>query len=191
MTYAVLGVLFFALFFYGGARLFLGSGLYRSFLSMMDGDTVKITVGGDSAKDIEQATFMDGENIYFTVDFVKQYIDETIFWDKGSNKLTVTDAESVIRMSTDDLTYYVNNEPLTLEFPLYGIENTVYIPDSILEKIYNLSVSYNEDSHIIVIDFQNEELKKGTTARSVKIMEAADSKSKTVTRLKKGEEVGS
>ncbi len=189
ITYAVLGVLFFVLFFYGGARLFLGSGLYKSLLSVMDGDTVRVTVGGDSAEDIQQSTFMDGENIYFTVDFVKEYIDETIFWDKGSNKLTVTDAESVIRMSTDDLTYYVNNEPLTLEFPLYGIENTVYIPEGILEEVYNLSVTYNEDSHMIVIDFQNQELKKGTITRSTKITEEADSKSKTVTRLKKGEDV--
>lgn len=143
----------------------------------------------DTAVSSQYTPIIKEDMIYFPVDFVKEYIDDTIFWEDNTQKLTITTASKVIRMTTDDLTYYVNNEPLQLDMPVYTIEETAYIPQSTLESLYNVVFSYNSDDKIVLVDFSNESKAIGKVSSNVKLYTLADKKSDVATKVKKGEEV--
>lgn len=128
----------------------------------------------------------EGDFLAFPLDFVKDYIDETIFWDEASEKLTITNTHNVIRMSTDDLKYFVNNEPLKLNMPVYTENNTVYIPQDTLELLYRLKCTYHEKEDIVTIDSIQEEFVTDTVVKKrVKVYENADKKSYVMMRLPK------
>lgn len=143
----------------------------------------------DEAVSSEYTPIVKEDMIYFPVEFVKEYIDDTIFWEDNTQKLTITTASKVIRMTTDDLTYYVNNEPLQLDMPVYTIEETAYIPQSTLESLYNTVFSYNEEDKIVLVDFSNESKAIGKISSNTKVYTLADKKSDVVTKIKKGEEI--
>ncbi len=85
------------------------------------------------------------------VSFVQNYIDEYMFWEPDTNRVTVTTASEVIKMKTDDLTYYVNDEPMEFTVSSYRDNTEAYIPKSILESLYPISVEYDENTGIIIL----------------------------------------
>lgn len=125
--------------------------------------------------------------IYLPIDFVKDYIDKYIYWDKDENKLTITNEYNVIRMKTDELEYFINNEPLELDLPIYNIDEVAYMPQLFLEDFYGIKFNYIEETKML--DIIKDDYKKATLNKNVKIRQDADKKSPFIEKLKKGEVV--
>ena len=130
--------------------------------------------------------YENGE-IYLPVDFVKEYIDNYIYWDKEENKLTITNEHNVIRMKTDELEYFINNEPLELDLPIYNIENVAYMPKSFLEDFYQLQFEYIESTKMLNII--KDDYKMASISKNTKLRKGANKKSPYVEKLKKGDTV--
>ncbi len=130
--------------------------------------------------------YENGE-IYLPVDFVKEYIDNYIYWDKEENKLTITNEHNVIRMKTDELEYFINNEPLELDLPIYNIENVAYMSKSFLEDFYQLQFEYIESTKMLNII--KDDYKMASLSKNTKLRKGANKKSPYVEKLKKGDTV--
>ena len=128
----------------------------------------------------------EGE-IYLPIDFVKEYIDQYIYWDKEENKLTITNENNVIRMKTDELEYFVNNEPLELDLPIYNIDEVAYMPKLFLQDFYGLNFEYIEQTKIL--DIVKDDYKKSSLKSNTRLRKGADKKSPFVEKLKKGDTV--
>ncbi len=96
-------------------------------------------------------------DVYLPVDFVKEYIDKYIFWEESSKKLTITTENKVIKMKTDELTAYVNDKVLNLDFPIEMINNTAYLPKILLESLYDIKITCNYalDYNLVIVDYTN------------------------------------
>ncbi|WP_058486042.1 glycosyl hydrolase family 18 protein [Defluviitalea phaphyphila] len=101
------------------------------------------------------------EEIFLPFDFVKEYVDPYIFWDEEVEKLTITTKNKVIRMKTDELTYYVNQQPLTLQLPLRKFGDVPYISFSFLKDLFNIEANYNEENNIVIMDYTTDVKKIG------------------------------
>ncbi|HVI20710.1 MAG TPA: stalk domain-containing protein, partial [Bacillus sp. (in: firmicutes)] len=55
--------------------------------------------------------------IYIPIEFLKEQIDENIFYDEPSKAIIITTKNKVIYMPIDSLTYFVNEEPIQLKMP--------------------------------------------------------------------------
>lgn len=132
----------------------------------------------------------DNKEVFIPVDIVANYIDEYIFWDETENKLTITTENNVIRMQTEELLYFVNNEPLSLNIPVYNIESVAYIPSEFLKDFYNLEVTYNEETQIVNIDFlENDKILGKINKRKVALRFDADKKSEIIRNVVRDETV--
>lgn len=152
-------------------------------------DSINIVVE-DKFLIIENNPVYRDEEVYIPVDFVKDYIDKYIFWDNSEKKLTITTANNVIRMQTEELTYYVNNDPMELDMPIYNIEEIAYMPKSTLEDIYNISLIYNDKSGVVTLDYTDREyyLSNVISKRSA-VRYEPDKKSPIVQKISKDDEV--
>ncbi len=169
---------------------------FPSFISMSfydyfqtSADNANIVIGDEIITDKNNAV-IDNADIYFSVDFVKEKIDPYVFWDSNEKKLTITTDNHVIRMETDELTYYVNDEPMKLSIPVYEIDGIAYMPRTIIEELYNFVVNYDNESKIICIDNTKSELVTGKiSSRTAVLRFLADKKSPIEKRMKKEEDV--
>jgi len=136
-----------------------------------------------------QPTYENGE-IYIPLEFIQNFVDETIFWDNAEQKLTITTENKVIRMKTDELTYYVNNKPLKLDLPVYSMNNIAFVPAKIIEQLYPIDFEYKEESKIITADFNNEDRSISKVNKKNTILRyTPDKKSPIEQRINKDEEV--
>nr|WP_317358596.1 glycosyl hydrolase family 18 protein [uncultured Tyzzerella sp.] len=130
--------------------------------------------------------YENGE-IYLPVDFVQKHIDNYIYWDKEENTLTITNEHNVIRMKTDELEYFVNNEPLELDLPIYNINGVAYMPKSFLEDFYQLQFEYIEPTKMLNII--KDDYKIATLSKNARLRKGPDKKSPYVEKLKRGDTV--
>ncbi|HOA80299.1 MAG TPA: glycosyl hydrolase family 18 protein [Defluviitaleaceae bacterium] len=124
---------------------------YEAFSELSE-EKVGMVLGKDIIAMEYSPQIVEGE-IFLPFDFVKDYIDPYLFWDEGTQKLTITTQNKVIRMKTDDLTYYINQEPLKLQVPLRKFEEVPYIPFSFLEEWFDIEAVYHKESNIVVMDY--------------------------------------
>ena len=147
-------------------------------------DTVLVVDGTVATP--ENAPVSKNNVTYIPIDFVKLYIDPYIFWDETYNQVIVTTSDEVIRMPTEDLTYTINNEPFTLNFPIYNIEGTAYLPTNLLEELYNVEFVYNENKSILTMNFTDKDKQYTTVSKkNVKLRSEPTNQSEYITILPK------
>ncbi len=123
------------------------------------------------------------------VTFVQDYIDEYMFWEPDTNRVTVTTDSEVIKMKTDDLTYYVNEQPMEFTVSSYRDDKEAYIPKSILETLYPVTITLDEKSGIIVVEDLSKEYNYSVVKGNTPVKYKADKESANSTIVKKGQQV--
>lgn len=130
----------------------------------------------------------DKDDIYFSLSFIKQYIDSYIFWDEEEKTITITTDAKVIRMKSEELSYYVNNEAFNLDLPFFIQANEPYLPSTLLKELYNIEFSVN--SHNIIAVDLNEAYYTADVTKNADILTTFDNtKQRLSTKVKKGDKI--
>ena len=138
----------------------------------------------------EYSPVMENGEIYLPVEFLKEHVDKYIYWDNKTKRLTITNEHNVIRMNTDDLTYYVNSRPMTLNLALYYMDGTAYMPGLFLEDHYNIRINYDKDNNMAWVDYGKKDIEKALTIKkNVYFRFEADKKSPVIKKLAADTEV--
>lgn len=133
---------------------------------------------------------IDGK-MYLPIDFVIQHLNPNFYWDSKENVLTYTTVNDVIRMKTDALTYFVNDEPLTLNLPVLVLEDSMaYIPSEVLNQFSDFTLTYNEEVDLLMIDDDSKDATYSTIETKEAILRVMeDDKSNYITKLDRNDEV--
>ena len=108
------------------------------------------------------ALFLENE-IYIPVEFLKEQIDEHIFYDVPSKSMIITSKTKVIYMPTDSLTYYVNEEPIQLNMPILIDQNgEFYLALDLILPYYDILYSILPKTNAIEIVTNGMEKQHGT-----------------------------
>jgi spore germination protein YaaH len=90
--------------------------------------------------------------IYLPVKFVQKYINSYFFWDEREGILTYTTEKDVIRMKTDSLTYFINDEPIKLHIPITTLNKEAYIPLELVTKFCKYKFTYIDKHKLLMVD---------------------------------------
>lgn len=129
--------------------------------------------------------------IYLPVDFVIQYLNPNFYWDENESTLTYTTTEDVIRMKSDDLNYFINNEPLKLDLPIIRSESGMgYIPQDLLNKFCAYNMQYNAEMDLLIIDDAKNDATYGVIGeKKISLRIRKDDRSHYILKLTAGDEV--
>lgn len=95
------------------------------------------------------------EQILLPIGVVKKYFDPYINWDQDEDIVTITTENRLIRMRTDSLEIYVNNQPINLNVPVLEDEGTLFVPIEFLKDLYEIEISHIQENNVIIIDYRN------------------------------------
>jgi len=98
---------------------------------------------------------MEGDVIYISLNFIKEYIDFDIFYDEKEKMVIITDQDKVLRYIVDEDKATINHREFMLDLPVKEIEGQVYLPEDILSSQYGLEINFWENTRAITIDSFN------------------------------------
>ena len=89
---------------------------------------------------------------YLPVSFVREAIDPHLFWDAAANRIAITTPTRLIRMRTEELSYFVNSEECKLNLSPLCVGDEAYLPADLLMELYHVDIAWHEETGIVVVD---------------------------------------
>lgn len=120
----------------------------------------------DEYIDTEHPPIIKEDIIYIPIQFIKEHIDKYIFWDENEDKVIITTEDKVIRMSTNNLNYYVNNQTFQLSLGLYKADGIAFLPYNLIGELYNVKMEFKEDTNILLVTLPDQKEKRTTINKS-------------------------
>ena len=147
-------------------------------------ENASLVIFGDNYEDKDRKPFVDENGgIYIPFNTIYKTIDDSIFYDKISTKVIVTNESKVIKMKLDENKMYENFEEKEISTPVKSVDGVVYVDINLLKDIYGLIVNYNNDTKTISID--NESGKSTVKYNQSKVYSDITTKSSVITKLPK------
>ncbi|MFO7635796.1 MAG: glycosyl hydrolase family 18 protein [Clostridia bacterium] len=113
-------------------------------------DRVNLVFEGELVKGYGEPVLVDDE-VLLPFDFIKDYIDETIFYDDQRAKLTITTPDKLIRIADEELEAFVNLEPFDLDVSSRHIGDTLYVPVMVFLELFKIDIQVIDEEHRVVI----------------------------------------
>lgn len=114
-------------------------------------EVTSLVIFGDNIK-TEYMPFIENGGVYVSLDTIKKTIDEHIFYDNIASKVIITTKDYVAKYKVGEKKSSLNLEEITIENEVKKVNNAIYIPMNVVKDIYDIEISYNDDTDTIVID---------------------------------------
>lgn len=106
--------------------------------------------------------------VYLPLSVWQKNIDSAIAYDESSNSVIVTTKDKVVQFPTDSVSYFVNNEPVNLQFhPIKDENGEVYVALDPLVDFYAITYSMLKDNGGVLLE-QDGEKKTHATVTAAK-----------------------
>lgn len=109
----------------------------------------KLVVYGDNV-DKSYVPLIENNNIFISYDTIEDFIDDTIFWDKSTNKIIIATEDYLYKFSKDSVTKNLQN--VSSDNAIKFVEDNAYINSTLLKEIYNIKCEYEEETSTVAID---------------------------------------
>jgi spore germination protein YaaH/SH3-like domain-containing protein len=108
----------------------------------------------------------EGEALQLPLQFIQQYIDPYLTYEESESGSSVilTTKDRVIRFKTDQLTAYLNEEPMTLRYPVEVVDEIVYMPIEPLREYYGIRIIQDAETGVVHIMKQGDAVQQGVIA---------------------------
>ena len=120
----------------------------------------------------------DENNIYISLDDIRNYYDKYIYLDEKYNYIIVSGNGLLVRFDINSDTVEINNK--TSKSKVIKKDNLIYLPINLLKDVYNIDVKYNEKTDIVTIESLDKELKQAKLNKSVNVKSKKTFLSRTV-----------
>lgn len=150
-------------------------------------DNETITVQDDQYKNVVNNPIIEDDIVYISFQYIKENIDKYIYWDEALEKLTITTSNDVLRFQPDTTIYMLNDQSFKMNVPIQIFDDEVYLPNTLLESVYNITLDYIPETDIVVVNNLTEDWTYGTLKRNTILRYEPNKKGVIEDKLKKGE----
>lgn len=131
----------------------------------------------------------DSQNIYLSMQDVKNFFDENITFDKKYNQIITSSDTKLATLELDKELMYVNGSKVNIYATIKEQDDTYYLPFSELKDVYNVDIKYSKEKNLITIDSLDREQKMANSAKTAGVKYLPTTFSKNVDKVKKGDSV--
>lgn len=135
---------------------------------------------GDKAHDIPPLV-QDGL-VFIPIEAVQTYLDPDLVCE--DNQIVITTRDKTLHMRSDVLTAFMNLEPIQLEIPVTTFEGTAYIPQTLIERIYDATLEYHGETGVVTLDKAGVPVLTARLSRVAFLRQDASRKAPIICRLK-------
>ncbi len=127
--------------------------------------------------------------VYMGLEDVKNILDNTIYYEEQTGYIIATGNKKLSAFKKDDNNIIINGSNREVYNMVLTENGKNYINISELEDVYNYEINYISNSNIVTIDNLNKKSIKANVKKNTKLKEEGKLFSKTIQKLKKGDQV--
>jgi spore germination protein YaaH len=144
---------------------------------------------GDRIQDAGSARLEGPGEVLVSLEFFLTEIDPLASWYPEENTLSISTADKLIRMNTEQLTAYINRTAVELSLPLQEIDGVLYLPLNFLLPYYPFEMTYHSETDIVILDKAEIKPLPARVLDKARLRQAPSPRSPYYHDLEEGEEV--
>ena len=129
------------------------------------------------------------ERIYFSIFDITNIFDSNLYYDDAEKEIITTFNKHVALLKVDETFMVVNDSNINLSAEVKEFNNTVYVPITDMELVYDIEVSYSEEENILMLDSIDKEKKEAEVIKKTKVKEDKGLFKKTLEKIDVGSTV--
>ena len=111
------------------------------------------------------------ERIYFSIFDITNIFDSNLYYNDAEKEIITTLNKHVALLKVDETFMVVNDSNINLSAEVKEFNNTVYVPITDMELVYDNEVSYSEEENILMLDSIDEAKKEAEVVKKTKVKE--------------------
>lgn len=127
-------------------------------------------------------------DVYISKEDLKNYFDEYLYYDEDSEKIVTTSSTKVAKLELNNKTIDINGQAVNVSSSVIEQDGTIYVPITVLNKVYNLEIENINNEVIVVTSLDREEIQY-EVSKNVSVKYKAKMLSKTEDKVQKGEKI--
>lgn len=149
-------------------------------------ETISLIIDNqDVTEQLENQIIIQEERIYISFEDVKKCLDETIY--QEDEKIITTGEKKVALLELNNRDIEINGSQVEIDGQAFQTEEgIIYIPISELNNVYDIEITYTEDTNNIVIDYYSKALVKAYASKNISVKSKASIFSDTIEKISKG-----
>lgn len=137
---------------------------------------------------MKKKVYIEDGVIYLSKEDMANYYDRYIYHDSKYNRIITTYDDCIAYIQIENGTTTINNSKIIKANAIVKDE-TIYIPISQLEQVYNIKVTYVENTDTVVIESLDRESKVGIASKKISVKYKNTYISKNVDKIQQDEQV--
>ena len=123
----------------------------------LDHSRINAIINGEIFSTGTAPVFIEGV-LHFPADFLRRHIDNHIFWENNTSRLTISNFDEIMRFYPNVFTYTVNWEerPLDSPTPIREVAGMAYLPVNIITDRYPVTITHHPEYNFVTIDFHRD-----------------------------------
>lgn len=117
---------------------------YTETITYADDEIRFIIDDSEKTKALPDAILIENDEVMLSMKTIKKFFDKYIYFDEKYGAVIVAYDEYVVKMFIDDNDIIVNDSPKHINTPVKQSGDTIYVPITVLEKVYDIKVEVNE-----------------------------------------------
>ena len=138
---------------------------------------------------LKKDIIIENDFIYMSKQDIANFFDPYIYYNKNENRVVITYDTKVTNMFLDNTLITINDIEKTISATAFIKDDIIYIPISEFSETFNMELKLNKDTDIVTIDTLSKEQIKATTTKNLSVKSIKDTFSRTVAKIKKGDEI--
>lgn len=134
-----------------------------------DEQELSILLNNEFLDTIERVIIDDKDNVFFSLEDVKHIFDETIYYNEAEKELITTYDSHVALLKVDEAYALINDENVELKGKLKEIDETIFLPITDLEAVYDIDLEYSRKNNRIIIDSIQKKKVEATIKKRTKV----------------------
>lgn len=127
--------------------------------------------------------------IYVSRQDILNFFDNTIYLDEKYNTIITTSETKVASLKINENVMMVNGSTVNILGSAIEMNDTIYLPMSEMQEVYNIELTYLKEQDIVLIDSLNRRLEKADCSKDLNVKSKNKTLCRNVDKVEKGEKV--
>lgn len=132
---------------------------------------------------------IEDNNIFFSKEDIKTIFDDTIYYNEAEKELITTYNTHVALLKVDEQYALINDQNVELKGKLKEINDTIYLPLTDLESVYDIDLDFSKESNRIIMDSTQKKKIEATVLKRANLENKKGLFSKKIEKLIIGDKV--
>lgn len=138
-------------------------------------------------ENLKKDILIQDEEIYISKQDLGNFFDKYIYEDEETEQIITTYNKKIAEIGFENNTININGSEKSTYAHAIKQDDTIYLPIEELKDVYDIEISYKEETKILIIDSISRKQEKAVASSNIAVKSSTKFIAKTVDRVKKGE----